>query len=291
MINSKLVSVVVNCFNGQDYLKEALQSVLDQDYENWELIFWDNCSTDQSKKIFDGFLDSRFKYYYANEHTVLYEARNLALDKCRGDLIAFLDVDDYWKSNKLSMQVREFNDDIGLVCSDYLLLNERKNTIKHIKSPRINARIGMKSIVSDYSICMSSIVINKFAINNKNLKFDSRYQIIGDFKMVVDILNSYKISCVNEALVTYRWHGENISIREKEKHLIELKKLEHECQNEEYLTYLEEKIAYLEATDLIMGEKKYHSIVKMKKIQSTWKKSKIIFGILMPLWIIKKLRV
>ena len=150
MINSKLVSVVVNCFNGQDYLKEALQSVLDQDYENWELIFWDNCSTDQSKKIFDGFLDSRFKYYYSNEHTVLYEARNLAIDKCSGDLIAFLDVDDYWKSNKLSMQVGEFNDDIGLVCSDYLLLNERKQLKYKIDNKYLtslsNNKIGNESI-------------------------------------------------------------------------------------------------------------------------------------------------
>ena len=63
-----LVSVIVNCFNGEQYLHKALSSILSQTYKNWEIIFWDNQSSDNSKKIFSGFKDKRFKYYFSKEH-------------------------------------------------------------------------------------------------------------------------------------------------------------------------------------------------------------------------------
>ena len=82
MTDSKpLVSIIMNCFNGERYLKEAINSVLEQQYNNWELIFWDNQSTDSSAQIFLSYNDDRFKYYYAPLHTPLYEARNYAVEK------------------------------------------------------------------------------------------------------------------------------------------------------------------------------------------------------------------
>ena len=96
MSKSPLVSVIMNCYNGEKYLTESLSSLLSQNYSNWELIFWDNLSTDNSKKIFKNFNDKRFKYFLADKHTVLYEARNLAIKKTSGDYIAFLDTDDIW---------------------------------------------------------------------------------------------------------------------------------------------------------------------------------------------------
>ena len=62
-MNKKLVSIVVNCFNGEKYLKKTLNSIQKQKYENWELIFWDNQSTDKSKAIFESFKEPRFKYF------------------------------------------------------------------------------------------------------------------------------------------------------------------------------------------------------------------------------------
>ena len=57
---SQLVSIVVNCYNGEKYLKKTLESIQAQKYKNWELIFWDNQSEDNSKKIFHSFKDTRF---------------------------------------------------------------------------------------------------------------------------------------------------------------------------------------------------------------------------------------
>ena len=69
-MNKKLVNIIVNCYNGEKYLKKNLESIQRQKYSNWELIFWDNQSSDNSKKIFDSFKDKRFKYYYQHsKHT------------------------------------------------------------------------------------------------------------------------------------------------------------------------------------------------------------------------------
>ena len=94
----------MNCYNGEAYLKESIQSVLSQTYENWELIFWDNRSTDKSAEIFKSYEDERLKYYHAAKHTLLYGARNEAIKKSSGEFIAFLDTDDLWE--KISLNYR-----------------------------------------------------------------------------------------------------------------------------------------------------------------------------------------
>ena len=100
-----LVSVIMNCFNGEKYLKEAIDSVLNQTYSNWEIILWDNQSTDNSEGIVKSFNDNRIKYFYSEEFTILGEARNRALSKAQGEFIAILDCDDLWYPTKLEKQL------------------------------------------------------------------------------------------------------------------------------------------------------------------------------------------
>ena len=100
-----LVSIIMNCYNGEKYLKESIKSILLQTYPNWELIFWNNKSTDNSEKIIKKFKDQRIKYYKSKKFLNLYESRNLAIKKSRGKYITFLDVDDQWLKTKLNNQV------------------------------------------------------------------------------------------------------------------------------------------------------------------------------------------
>ena len=66
MSTEPLVSIIINCFNGEKYLRNAIDSVIEQTYKNWEIIFWDNQSTDKSAEIFKSYKDKRFKYFCAN---------------------------------------------------------------------------------------------------------------------------------------------------------------------------------------------------------------------------------
>ena len=117
----------MNCYNGEKYLPQALKSVLEQTYNNWELIFWDNQSTDKSAEVFKKYNDIRFKYFYASSHTFLYEARNEAVRRTKGEFIAILDVDDWWIPEKLEMQLSLFKDDkVGFVYGNLWVFEETR---------------------------------------------------------------------------------------------------------------------------------------------------------------------
>ncbi len=92
MNNILEVSIIMNCLNGEKYLKDSIGSIYSQTYDNWEIIFWDNASTDRSDEIAQSY-DSRLKYFRSDETYSLGKARNLAVSKAKGEYIAFLDVD------------------------------------------------------------------------------------------------------------------------------------------------------------------------------------------------------
>ena len=98
-------TIVLPIYGHSPWLGEAINSVVAQTYQNWELIFWDNQSTDSSAEIVKSYNDPRFHYFYAPQHTLLYEARNYAIQKSKGEFLAFLDVDDWWENDKLEKQI------------------------------------------------------------------------------------------------------------------------------------------------------------------------------------------
>ena len=98
-----LVSIIVNCFNGEKFLSQSIKTIFDQTYTNWEIIFWDNKSSDKSREIIKSFKDRRIKYFYSKKYNTLYKSRNLAIKKTKGDYICFLDTDDLWSKKKLKI--------------------------------------------------------------------------------------------------------------------------------------------------------------------------------------------
>ena len=111
------ISVIMNCFNGEKYLREAIDSIYAQTYPNWEIIFWDNASSDNSSRIANSY-DKKLKYYRSDKNTRLGEARVNALEKALGDYVAFLDVDDIFLPFMLEEQLNTFNnstEELGFV--------------------------------------------------------------------------------------------------------------------------------------------------------------------------------
>lgn len=111
MQHKHLVSVIVIFLNASDFLQEAIESVLAQTYEHWELLLVDDGSNDGSTEIAMSFAaenSARIKYFEHDAHQNLgmSAARNLGIRKAKGDYIAFLDADDYWLPNKLDVQTR-----------------------------------------------------------------------------------------------------------------------------------------------------------------------------------------
>lgn len=106
MSDKGLVSIIMPLYNTAEYTDESIKSVINQTYQNWELIIADDCSTDGSGKCAEKFLaDKRIKYFKNEFNEGAAVTRNRALRRAKGRWVAFLDSDDLWKSDKLEKQI------------------------------------------------------------------------------------------------------------------------------------------------------------------------------------------
>lgn len=100
-----LVSIIMPSYNTAPYIKETIQSVLDQTYQNWELIIVDDCSTDNTDEVVASIKDERIRYLKNEKNSGAAVSRNRALREAKGRWIAFLDSDDLWMPEKLGKQI------------------------------------------------------------------------------------------------------------------------------------------------------------------------------------------
>lgn len=203
----------MNCYNSDTYLRESIESVFNQTYENWEIIFWDNNSTDKSSDIFLTFKDKRLKYFKASETEPLYSARNLALDKCNGDYIAFLDCDDIWLEYKLEEQVNVALQGINFVYGAYATIDKDKT----IMSDNLNYLVSgdiTNSLFRRNPISIGTVLVEKKLIDN--LGFDPVFNLLGDLDMWVRLSLICDVCPVNRILEYSRQHEKNTSIALKD---------------------------------------------------------------------------
>lgn len=217
MTEKPLVSVIINCYNGEKYLREAIDSVMAQTYENWELVFWDNQSTDSTREIVESYSDSRIHYFYAPEHTPLGEARNLAVEKANGEYINFLDADDVWSSNKLKEQVKLIiPGKVELVYTPFWLLLEG-DVDQHMLKVFFELYMLQNKKDADYKILLkhnyivfSSVLVRKElyvrigGINNAFKQFE-------DYELLLKCSLLSKFASASLAYTRYRIHGSNSS--------------------------------------------------------------------------------
>jgi len=288
-----LVSVIVNCFNGEKYLEECLNSILNQTYDNWELIFWDNHSKDKSKKIFEKYNDKRFKYHLSPKHTFLYEARDLAIKVSKGEFVAFCDVDDFWSKEKLEFLIPIFEDkNIGIVYSNQWMFSDkdkkkRKRKKKLLPTGNINS-----SVITEQPVTINTAIIRKSEYFNLDGGFNKSFQIIGDYDFFVRISKKCFFGCVQEPLTFYRLHENNFTKKNRE---IEVKELEDWLKNmENSRSFLSEKeiklvgelILYKKIIALILKGEKLKSISHIIKFPNNFKKTKLLLALLIPQYIL-----
>lgn len=149
------VSVITPVYNAHLFLKESIQSVINQSYNNWELLIIDDCSTDNSISIIQKFLqiDSRIKYFKTNTPSgspIL--PRNIGIENAKGRYIAFLDSDDAWLPNKLETQLKMFEqyEDMVICFSNYEKMTEKGER---------NNRIVQAPIIASYKQMLLGNVI------------------------------------------------------------------------------------------------------------------------------------
>tara|TARA_Y100000590_G_C15609194_1_gene973149 strand:- start:283 stop:1185 length:903 start_codon:yes stop_codon:yes gene_type:complete len=293
-----LVSIIVNCFNGEKYLREAIDSIIAQSYKNWEVIFWDNKSTDQSAKIFKSYNDKRLKYFLAPFHTkLLYEARNYALEKTTGDFVAFLDTDDCWIKDKLEKQLPLFDDDeVGLVYGNSWMLLEKKNKRKIYRKKTLPTGMILNELFADYVISSPTYVVRRTALNSLKYHFNKNFHIIGDFDLNTRLAAKWKSDCIQTPVAFVRIHGNNESLLNRSREIEELKTWYNEMKKDSFFSSqtnfykISLETYYLETMQAILEKGFMKSSLMVINYPFCFKKFKLIIALLLPRFILNKIK-
>lgn len=120
-----LVSIIMPAFNSSKTIRDSINSVISQTYQNWELLVINDCSSDNTAEIVSEYADDRIKLIDKKKNEGVALARNSGLDLAGGDYVAFLDSDDRWLPNKLELQLDLIrNNDIDVVFGSYYRFND-----------------------------------------------------------------------------------------------------------------------------------------------------------------------
>ncbi|MEH7180547.1 glycosyltransferase family 2 protein [Neobacillus vireti] len=208
-----LVSVIMPVYNGESYLKDAINSILNQSFQDLELLIIDDCSSDRSVDIINSYDDPRVKHLGNKENMGQSKSRNLAISKARGRYIALMDADDISLHNRIESQVKylEKNKDISILGTNIKFIGSREIENKHVYER--HEEIACKFLFGS-PLVHPSVMIRKSDIDRHNLKYDEQFLYAQDYNLWVSAWEKgLKFSCTNEILLHYRVHDKQVSIK------------------------------------------------------------------------------
>ncbi len=289
-MSEKKISIIMNCFNGEKFLNESINSLLNQTYKNWELIFFDNKSTDKSANIVKNLNDKRIKYYRSNNKIKLGLARKKALDKANGEFIAFLDTDDIWEKNKLNLQLKTFKDKkVGFSITNSIFFNEKKEKLFSPFSRSFKRKVFYK-LIENYFISFETVIIRKSFLKKLDHSIDHQFNIIHDMDLLIRLSEICEMRYLPLALSKWRMREKSLSFNSfnviiKEKKIL-IKKLKKLKKNDLYFEKSKKKYMdtlYRQNILLLLSKKKMLQTIKLvQKLQINLKNLILIMVILLP---------
>lgn len=223
MGNNILVSIIMPAYNAESFIHEAINSVIDQTYSNWELIIIDDGSTDTTAKNVNEWLlkDKRIQYYY-QENGKQGKARNFGISKSKGVYLAFLDADDLWMPEKLEIQLEEIKaKNVDLVFSDSYIFNDKKVSKRNKKMNTLNmffkGREALKLFLQINRIPLLTALVKKEKILLVNGFSEKRVvQNAEDYHLWLKmIINGCVFYGSDKILASYRIHSKSATSEDK----------------------------------------------------------------------------
>lgn len=214
---SSLVSVIIPTFNRSQHVKRAVESVLAQTHENFEVLVIDDGSTDSTRETITGILDKRVRYIYTPNRGN-YFARNEGLKAAKGEFIAFLDSDDTFLPQKLSRQLEQFQmmGELGLCCSNLYIRHENlSDKVFEDRAHAFACDFGtdngfIQQALKSNFIATSTVVIRKSCVENIG-HFDTRFQNAMDYEFFLRIIFNFPAKYLKEKLVERLIHPVAVS--------------------------------------------------------------------------------
>ena len=195
-----LVSILMNGYNAEAYLREAIDSIYNQSFSDWEIIFIDNCSTDNTKAIIDSY-DEKIKYYKTEKNISLGAARNFGLQFCKGQYLAFLDTDDIWLKDKLLHQVTlmQKHQEYSFCYGGVIYIDKEGKKIGEDR-PKASSGDVFSKLLQRYEINMQSVLLR----NSDNIAFNETLRHSPDYDLFMPLASRSKVMVIKEFVVKYR---------------------------------------------------------------------------------------
>lgn len=279
MTNAKenaLVSVIIPTYNRETLLKRAIESVIVQTYQNWELIVVDDGSTDGTKDVVHSFTqkDKRIRYFYQENSGAPARPTNAGLKETKGDFIAILQHDDEWLPQKLEKQINHFHQSknlkTGFIGCHALVSNADGTEHTEELAPGENLT---KSLLNTNVIPYPSAVMLKKQVIDDVGMLDERFKINDDWDFWLRASLKFDFEYIPEALFRYHIHGGNITRRAdhaKKARELETFFLKHQELYEDEPRLFEDwhyslAIRYIYAEDASKMREYFLKLLKMKK--------------------------
>jgi len=218
--STPLVSVIIASYNHALFIDEAVQSVLDQNYENIEVIIVDDGSTDDSWLKISAMTDSRIKKFLLKENVGACRAGNIALSHAKGEYICIISSDDRWKPNKIVEQLELFNarPGLGAVFGRAEFIDQEGNLLE-VSASAPEGSIFDKQNRSRHEwlryfffngncICHPTVMIRR-SIYDEIGTYDNRFRQLPDFRMWINLVKKHEFHIMDRALVEFRIHDSN----------------------------------------------------------------------------------
>ena len=275
-------SIIINVYNGEKYLPEAIDSALAQTYTDWELIIWDNKSTDNTAAICRQFADDRIRYYCAPEHTPVGPARDRTIRLAKGEWLAFLDHDDIWAPNKLAAQSRLIDQDtsgkLGIVYGWTVQFDEsgKEKAFDRWHAPDNSPEgdIFRELISKPTFVSYSSAVLLRSAAL-EILGIPPSVNLNSDYYLTLMVARSHLAARVTETCCWYRKHKASISHSGKSKitmhhevlYILELCRPEIDARLVDYRKRVH--MTHIGVLEIITGEAVFRGLIRIL-VKGSW---------------------
>lgn len=214
MNNFPLVSVIMPTYNHAKFIEQAIISVLNQTYKNFEIIIIDNNSNDNTQAIVKKYKKNyKIRSFLISNDGVIGKSRNYGIIKAKGNFVAFLDSDDYWYSNKLEICINNLNQGYDFVYHELALSKDKISLHRKIKSHSLSKPQLKNLLVEGNPIATSSVVVKKNILMKVGL-FNESKKMIGseDYNLWLKLAkNKIFLQYINQQLGIYTYHDMSIS--------------------------------------------------------------------------------
>jgi glycosyltransferase involved in cell wall biosynthesis len=203
------ISVIVNCRNGEKYLRAALDSIFAQTHDDWEVVFLDNQSSDNSAAIAKGY-DSRLRYIRSERFLSLGAARNAAVEHARGQYLAFLDTDDIWLPEALRRLEEAIGTDFALCYSGVIAIDAAGRELRQI-SPRNRSGDLLAHLLRQFDIYLQSAIVRRSALARADLSFDPAVTASEEYCLFMQLAASERFRSFRGVVAKYRIHDDALT--------------------------------------------------------------------------------